>query len=71
MSDIVKVFGRRPLTAVPLTPAAGVGKPPREETAGRGTGRGGALQWGLGSSFRTPTVAQLQRSGMSVAKWGK
>jgi hypothetical protein len=33
-------------------------------------GPGGALQWGLGSSFRAPTVAQLQRSGMSVAKWG-
>jgi hypothetical protein len=33
-------------------------------------GRGGALQWGLGSSFRAPTVTQLQRSGMSVAKWG-
>src|SRR5437870_9866494 len=33
MTASVKGFGCRPLTAVPRTPAAGVRKPPREETA--------------------------------------
>jgi hypothetical protein len=35
-STNVKVFGCRPLTNRAATPAAGVGKPPREETAGDG-----------------------------------
>jgi hypothetical protein len=35
MSEFVKVFGCRPLTDVPRAWLAGVGKPPREETAGR------------------------------------
>jgi hypothetical protein len=39
MSEIVKVFGCRPLTEVPRAWAAGVGKPPREETAGGETRR--------------------------------
>ena len=36
---IAKVFGRRPLTDVPRARVAGVGKPPKEETAGREGGR--------------------------------
>jgi hypothetical protein len=39
MSSIVKVFGCRPLTDVPRARVAGVGKPPKEETAGREGGR--------------------------------
>jgi hypothetical protein len=35
----VKVFGCRPLTDVPRARVAGVGKPPKEETAGREGGR--------------------------------
>ncbi len=35
----VKVFGCRPLTDVPRAWVAGVGKPPKEETAGREGGR--------------------------------
>ena len=43
MSLIVKVFGCRPLANVRRTPAAGVRKPPREETAVGGRRRCGAL----------------------------
>jgi hypothetical protein len=39
MTDFVKVFGCRPLTDVPRAWVAGVGKPAREETAGRKGGR--------------------------------
>ena len=39
----VKGFGCRPHTAMPRTPAAGVRKPPREETA---IGEGGAVPRG-------------------------
>jgi hypothetical protein len=39
MTEFVKVFGCRPLTDVPRAWLAGVGKPPREETAGREGGR--------------------------------
>ena len=42
-SGIVKGFGCRPHTAMPRTPAAGVRKPPREETA---IGEGGAVPRG-------------------------
>ena len=43
MSEFVKGFGCRPHTAVPRTPAAGVRKPPREETA---MGEGAAVPRG-------------------------
>ncbi len=39
MTESVKVFGCRPLTDVPRARVAGVGKPPKEETAGREGGR--------------------------------
>jgi hypothetical protein len=39
MTGFVKVFGCRPLTDVPRARVAGVGKPPKEETAGREGGR--------------------------------
>ena len=42
-SGSVKGFGCRPHTAMPRTPAAGVRKPPREETA---IGEGGAVPRG-------------------------
>jgi hypothetical protein len=38
-TEFVKVFGCRPLTDVPRAWVAGVGKPPKEETAGREGGR--------------------------------
>jgi hypothetical protein len=38
-SAIVKIFGCRPLTNMPHARAAGVGKSPREETAGNGVWR--------------------------------
>ena len=43
MTESVKGFGCRPHTAMPRTPAAGVRKPPREETA---IGEGGAVPRG-------------------------
>jgi hypothetical protein len=46
-SVVVKVFGCRPLTEVPRAWAAGVGKPPREETAGRETRAVRRALWGF------------------------
>ena len=46
-SAYVKGFGCRPRTVVRRTPAAGVRKPPMEETAGRGTRAERRALWGF------------------------
>ena len=50
MSHSVKVFGCRPMTAVPHAPGAGVRKPPRDETAGSGQRSCSRLYGDLGAA---------------------
>jgi len=54
-SVLVKVFGRRPPRAFSPGSAAGVRKPPRDETAGRGTywAVPRAQLWGFGGGRAT------------------
>jgi hypothetical protein len=58
VAAFVKVFGRRPVTNVFTGTAAGVRKPPRDETAGRGTHWAvpRAQLWGFGGGRVTAEV---------------
>ena len=85
MSDIVKVFGCRPMTGGAANSEAGVGvrKPPGEEIAGRDTmallhalWRFGRFAWGaglepLGSSAMINSIGAAELVTLAVSSHGR
>jgi hypothetical protein len=63
MSESVKVFRCRPRATLPHSPAAGVGKPPMEETA-----VGELCSAANFAVCQASTQVQLRGDGMNVAK---